>query len=166
MNKLMLAALLSLSLGGAVEVKEICFKVVENVLYCKSVITEKSLIPQVCGKCELEFKEGWLYIKEAKGCPKYDAWVCQTSEGEFFLINNLSCTPSRQERTEDIRPEKREERLETYRVKVTGDFCFNLLKRKFDVVKEGIDEAIIRAKEEDLKKLPHCVMSYEKVVNF
>lgn len=166
MNKLMWATFLSLSFGGAVEVKEICLKVVENVLYCKSVITEKSLIPQVCGKCELEVKGGKLYIKKAKGCPKYDAWACQTSKGEFFLINNLSCTPSKQGKTEEIEPEENKEKLETYRVKVMGEFCFNLIRKKFEVVREGIDEVIIKAKKGDLRKLPHCVTSYEKVVNF
>jgi len=166
MNKLIWAGILSPLLVGAVEVKEVCFKIVENVLYCKSVITEKSLVPQVCGRCELEVKEGKLYIKKVEGCPRYDAWVCQTSAGEFFLINNLNCTPSEQKGTGEIERKGKKEEFETYKVRVMGEFCFNLLKKKFDVLEERMDEAIIRARRKDLKRLPHCVISYEKVVNF
>lgn len=150
--------LLVLSHAFPLEVKRECFEVVEEVLYCSSVITEKSLVPQVCGKCELEVRDEKLYIKPAKGCPKYDALTCQLRSGEFFLINNVSCRPTSGGEGKRSREDKRK----VYRVKVTGDFCFSLLRKRFEVLKEGREEALIKATPEELKDLPHCVYSSQE----
>ncbi len=154
--------LLIFSYAFPVELKRECFEVIEDVLYCKSVITKESLVPQVCGKCELEAREGKLYIRQAKGCPKYDALACQLKSGEFFLINNLSCKPVSEKGKESKGEIHTKGKEKTYRVKVTGEFCFTLLKKRFEVLKEERDEALIKASPNDLKHLPHCVYSYEE----
>ena len=82
-------------LSHSLEIKKECSGVIEGVLRCRSAIEKGALVPQVCGKCELEFRDGKLYIKTAKGCPKYDALLCELVSGEVFLINNLSCEPVR-----------------------------------------------------------------------
>ncbi|RLJ70546.1 hypothetical protein BCF55_0822 [Hydrogenivirga caldilitoris] len=153
-----------LSFSRSVEVKKVCYEVVENVLYCKSVITEKSLVPQVCGKCELEVMEDKLYIKPSTGCPKYDALACQLRSGELFLINNLSCKPVSENPIKEEKDKSKKKKVEskTYRVKVMEEFCINLLKKKFDVIKESRGEALIRASSEEIRNLPHCVYSYEE----
>lgn len=148
--------LLILSLAFSLEVKKECFEVIEEVLYCNSAITEKSLVPQVCGRCELEFKDEKLYIKPAKGCPRYDVLTCQLRSGEFFLINNVSCKPISEEKRSSS---KEDNKKRIYRVKITGDFCFSLLRREFEVLKEEKEEALIKATPEELKNLPHCVYS-------
>ncbi len=162
MSTVFLFTLVLFFFSFSVEVKQECYGVVENVLYCKSVITEKSLIPQVCGKCELEVRGGKLYISPAGGCPRYDALACQLRSGELFLINNLTCKPGSQEgrNLREESPQKGE--MKVYRVKVMGDFCFNLLRKKFYVLREERDEALIKASPEDLKHLPHCVYTYEE----
>ena len=95
---MVMATVLFLTLGlfllsFPVEVKKVCFGVIEDILYCKSIVKKGSLIPQVCGKCELEVKGGKLYIKPPRGCPRYDALLCRLKSGEIFFINNLSCKP-------------------------------------------------------------------------
>ena len=80
-------------LSYSVEIKKECTGVIEGILHCRSAIEKGALVPQVCGKCELEFRNGKLYIKTAGGCPKYSALLCELVSGKIFLINNLSCEP-------------------------------------------------------------------------
>lgn len=162
MATVFLLSLIPLFFSFPVETKEVCFKIIEDVLYCKSVITEKSLIPQVCGKCEFEFRGGKLYIKPAKRCPKYDVLACQLRSGEFFLINNLSCMPGSEGKGKPEEEGSAKGKKKVYRVKVAGEFCFNLLSKRVEVIRKEIGEALIKASPEDLKHLPHCVYSYEE----
>ncbi|MGC8853061.1 MAG: hypothetical protein ACP5P0_05605, partial [Hydrogenobacter sp.] len=63
------------------------------VANCKSLFDDKSLRPQVCGRCNLNFKEKRLIIEPAEGCPRYEALVCTSTDGKVFVINNLLCVP-------------------------------------------------------------------------
>jgi|FLYM01.1.fsa_nt_gi hypothetical protein len=68
-------------------------RVIKDVLSCQPLLEEKSLRPQVCGRCELIYRDNKLIIAPAEGCPAYEVLKCTTKGGDSFTINNLSCKP-------------------------------------------------------------------------
>lgn len=116
------------------KVKSITTKVIEDVVICKSLLDEKALRPQVCGRCVLSFEGGSLKITPAEGCPRYEALGCTTADGKVFVINNVSCTPVTEGGREETKQETREAlRGDVYRVRVVGEDCIAYIRAKKSV---------------------------------
>lgn len=112
------------------KVRSFNVKIIDDVATCKSLLDDKSLRPQVCGKCNLRFEGKSLRIEPAEGCPPYEALGCTSTDGKVFVINNVSCAPIAEGSTQT---HKEERGGNTYRVRVEGEDCIAYIRAKRNV---------------------------------